>query len=59
MQPEKIDDNHVLTKKYVDSSSENKIKRRDFSLVISDQDNDLDNKKLATLKSITTKRNPL
>ena len=42
---EPIDDNHVATKSYVDSLSENDRDRSDLSTVFNDQDNEFDKNK--------------
>ena len=56
---EPIDDNHVVTKSYVDSLSKKDRTRCDFSIVMNDQDSDFNEEKLSKLDSITLNRNPI
>ena len=55
---EQTDNNHAATKHYVDSLSENGRNRRDLSTLNNCQDNEIDNKNLTTLDSITFTKNP-
>ena len=55
---EPIGDEHVVTKNYVVSLSENDGNRRDMSIVFNDQVNEFAKIKLTILKSITN-RNPI
>ena len=49
----------IPTKSYVDSLHQINWNRRDLLSVFNDQDNELDNKKLTNLDSVTVNRNPI
>ena len=55
---EPTDDNHALTKSYVDCLSENDRNRQDMSLVINDRDYEFDYNKLINLDILTVNQNP-
>ena len=54
---EPTDENHAVTKRYVDPSSENDRNRRDMCAVFNGQDNEFDNFRLTILDSFTFERN--
>ena len=58
MNVERIDDNHVANREYVDSLFETQRKRRDSSSALSDQDNDFDKKQNNNFRSFLLNREP-
>ena len=56
---EASNDNHAVTKSYVDSLSESYRKKRDLSLVFNGQDKEFDKNQLTILESATSNRKAL